>query len=109
MIVTTGRRDIQGYSRAADPEKVQYSASYGLFFGPTGPKLAQEAFSGYEALWSERNGSQARSARGIKGDLRVGVSFCRRAQDRGGPEACDEVLRKMTAWLKAHRYPVPDH
>ena len=27
----------------------------------------------------------------------------------GGTEACDEAFRKMTAWLKSHGYPVPDH
>ena len=27
----------------------------------------------------------------------------------GGLEACDEVFRKMAAWLKGQGYPVPDH
>ena len=81
-----------GYWSMPVPEKRRQSESCGLVFVEKARNSSRNRIGGSRVRWKARNGSLRRSARGIEGDLRVGMLLCRPAQALGGSVACSNLV-----------------
>ena len=76
-------------------EEVQHSESYGLVFGPKGPKFAQEAFWGIGVRWRAKNSALGGKAQGLWGCLSSLWRQQRRLTGEAPPVSAGSIKRLL--------------